>query len=355
MKRLAAVAVACVLLCVSASSWAQVQYQQLKSPIQSWSNYALSKDGTVMAANIGGEIFRWTSAGGFVDLGLGDTFNSSIGISGDGTTIVTGRPGRDGNSNPAMWQQATGWVDLGHPAEGCILDSSWGDAWSTNRDGSIVVGLSWYCPGAEGFEWTKQDGIVGLGHPAGASSRATAISADGSTIVGFYEDPVQGFRRPVRWISKSTDLFLGDDLAGEAIALSSDGSQIVGQAADSTGNGRAFYYSPRRGLVSLGVLSGNNTDQSVAFGVSDTGVVIGASIDVFDFSSEPFLWSPKTGLHRLQATLARNGAVIPKGVTLTNVLAISADGSTIVGLWLDAKFNQGPFLAHITGNAAQLK
>jgi uncharacterized membrane protein len=341
----------CVLLCFCASAGAQVRFQQLTSPIQSWSNYALSKNGKVMAANIGGEIFRWTSTGGFVDLGLGDTFNESIGISADGTTIVTGRTGPDGNSNPAMWQEETGWVDLGHPAEGCVIGGSWGDAWAVSGDGSVVVGLSWYCPGAEGFQWTKAGGIVGLGHPANASSRATTISADGSTIVGFYEDPVQGFRRPVRWISGTTDLFLGDGMAGEAIAVSSDGSQIAGQAADSTGNGRAFYYTATGGLVSLGVLSGNNTDQSVAVGVSDNGIVIGASINTFSWTSQPFVWSSKMGLHRLQATLVRDGAIIPSGVTLTNVLAISADGSTIVGLWLDASFNQGPWIARVHGKA----
>ena len=94
MKKLFTVMVWCVLLCVSASAWAQVTFRQLQSPIQTWSNYALSKDGKVMAANFGGEIFRWTSGGGFHDLGLGDTFNSSIGISADGETIVTGRTGR---------------------------------------------------------------------------------------------------------------------------------------------------------------------------------------------------------------------------------------------------------------------
>ena len=130
MKKLFTVMVWCVLLCVSASAWAQVTFRQLQSPIQTWSNYALSKDGKAMAANFGGEIFRWTSGGGFHDLGLGDTFNSSIGISADGETIVTGRTGADGNTNPAMWQRSTGWVDLGHPAEGCVLDGSWGSAWS---------------------------------------------------------------------------------------------------------------------------------------------------------------------------------------------------------------------------------
>jgi uncharacterized membrane protein len=354
VKRVLVVIGWCALFCFSSLAWAQVKFVQLTSPIQSWSNYALSSNGKVMGANIGGEIFRWTSSGGFVDLGLGDTFNSSIGISADGNTIVTGRTGADGNSNPAMWQQASGWVDLGHPAEGCVLDGSWGDAWGVNVDGSIVVGLAWYCPGAEGFQWTKQGGIVGLGHPTNASSRATTISADGSTIVGFYEDPVQGFRRPVRWVSGSTDLFLGD-IAGEAIAVTTDGAQIVGQAADSTGNGRAFYYTGTGGLVSLGVLSGNHTDQSVAVGVSDNGIVIGASINSFTFASQPFVWSTKMGLHRLQATLTGHGAVIPSGVTLTNVLAISADGTTIVGLWQDASFNQGPWIAYLHGRASLLK
>jgi uncharacterized membrane protein len=351
MKRRFVLGVVCALLSFSASIWAQVTFRQLQSPIQTWSNYSLSKNGNVMAANFGGEIFRWTANTGFVHLGHGDIFNSSIGISADGKTIVTGRPGPDGNSNPAMWQPGTGWVDLGHPAEGCVLDSSWGDAWSVNHDGSIIVGLAWYCPGAEGFQWTKEDGMVGLGYPIGASSRATNISADGKTIVGFYEDPIQGFRRPVRWISGSTELFLGRDLPGEAIAVSSNGSQIVGQAVDRTGNPRAFYYSNKSGLRSMGVLSGNTTDQSVAFGVADNGVTIGASIDIFTWESKPFIWMLGTGLHPLQSTLVRNGAVIPRGVTLTNVLAISADGSTIVGLWVDAKFHQGPWVAHIPTKA----
>ena len=352
MKRLLVVTVWCALLCFSASAWAQVKFQQLQSPIQTWSNYSLSKDGKTMAANVGGEIFRWTAADGFVDLGLGDTFSSSIGISADGNTIVAGMIGPDGYPNPAMWQQATGWVNLGHPAEGCVLDNSWGDAWGVSGDGSVVVGLAWYCPGAEGFQWTKDGGIVGLGHPTGASSRATTISADGSTIVGFYEDPIQGFRRPVRWIAGTTDMFLGDSLAGEAIAVSSDGSQIVGQAADSTGNGRGFYYSGAGGLVDLGVLSSNTSDQSVATSVSDNGIVIGASINPFNWTSQPFVWSSKMGLHRLQAILVRHGAVIPNNVTLTNVLAISADGTTLVGLWSDAKFNQGPWRVTLHGKAA---
>ena len=344
-----------LMLSLTVSTAAQVKFEMLTSPVgPTWANFALSKNGKTMAANYGGEIFRWTATAGFVDLGPGDPYNSSIGISADGKTIVTGRIGADGNSNPAIWQQATGWTDLGHPAEGCLMDGSWGDSWAVSGDGSRVVGLAWYCPGAEGFLWTQQDGIIGLGHPANASSRATSISADGSTIVGFYEDPTQGFRRPVRWIASSTDMFLGD-VPGEAIGVSSDGKQVVGQAPDSTGNGRAFYYSDATGMTPLGVLTGNSTDQSVAIGLSDSGVVIGASMNPFTWTSQPFLWSQKTGMKWLKASLVRNGAVIPSGVVLSNVLAISADGSTLVGLWYDTNFNMGPWLAHLHGKGSFVK
>ena len=147
----------CLLLAFTGFASAQVSFEIISNPIgPTWSNYSLSRDGKTMAANYGGELFRWTRAGGFVDLGTGDVFNSSIAISADGSTIVAGWPGPDGFTNPARWQQSTGWVNLGHPAEGCVLDGSWGSGWGVSSDGNTVVGLSWYCPGAEGFQWTAK-------------------------------------------------------------------------------------------------------------------------------------------------------------------------------------------------------
>ena len=73
----------------------------------------------------------------------------------------------------------------------------------------------------------------------------------------------------------------------------------------------------------------------MATGVSDNGIVIGASISTFSWASHPFIWSAKTGLQRLQPLLVKNGAVIPKGVTLTNVLALprTAQPSWVCG-WI---------------------
>jgi probable HAF family extracellular repeat protein len=190
--------------------------------------------------------------------------------------------------------------------------------------------------------------MVGLSHPKGASSRASAVSADGTTIVGFYEHPKQGIRRAVRW-TPTFDLFTGTTTPGEATAVSSNGSKIVGQAATAEGI-HAFYYTDAAGLISLGTVSGIPSDQSIANGVSDKGKVVGWSGDPFFGGSEAFIWNaanPASTMRSLRNTLKWAGAPIPNGVFLTNALAISADGSTIVGTWQDASFNQGTWIARL--------
>jgi len=332
----------------SPASAQSVTFKMLKTPDAPWFNYSLSANGKVMAANLGGEIYRWTAKTGFVDLGPSDPLNTSIGISGDGSTITTTIIGQDGNTNAGVWREATGWISLGHIKHGCVMDQNWGSGYSVNGDGSMIVGLAWYCPGAQGFVWTWEKGMLPLSHPAHAGSRATAVSNNSSTIVGFFEHPTQGFRRPVFWRNGKKSLFAGRNTPGEATAVSSDGSVIVGQAADASGYPRTFYYTDTNGLVSLGTISGNDTDQSIANGVSDQGIVIGWSGDPFWGGITPFFWdarTPSTPMVSLQDALTARGAKIPKNVILTNALTISADGSTIVGTWMDSNFNQGTWMA----------
>jgi uncharacterized membrane protein len=324
-------------------------FQMIDVPVQTWVNYAISADGSVVAANVGGEIFRWTADQGFVDLGAGYFLDSSIGISADGSTITATIVGEDGLSDPGRWRQSTGWLNLGHTAKGCSMDGNWGSGYGLNHDGSVVVGLAWYCPGAQGFRWTEGGRMVGLSHPKGASSRASAISADGSTIVGFFEHPKQGIRRAVRWNPSRFDLFTGTTTPGEATAVTSNGSQIVGQAWDGTGI-YAFYFSDTAGLISLGTVSGLPSDQSIANGISDKGKVVGWSGDPFFGGTEAFVWNaanPTGKMRSLRKTLIQAGAPIPAGIYLTNALTISADGSTVVGTWQDDNFNQGTWIARL--------
>jgi uncharacterized membrane protein len=337
-----------VLCALSVAAVAQsATFEKLPSPTgPTWSNFAVSRDGQTMAANYGGELYRWTAKGGFVDLGAGDWRSSSVGISNDGSTIISSRIDSEGNGVPSIWKEATGWTDLGHPANGCTMDNEWGSGYDISGNGSVAVGLAWYCPGAEGFQWTQKGGMKSLGHPVGASSRASAISADGKTVVGFFEDPKQGFRRPVRWIAGKSDLFAGRHTPGEATGISSDGSRIVGQAGNNKGV-YAFYYSQQSGLVSLGTISGNATDQSFANAVANNGLTVGWSGDMFGAGIKAFIWGPHFKMMSLRNYLKAHGAKIPANIFLTTALDISADGSTIVGTWQDAKFNQGGWIAHL--------
>jgi uncharacterized membrane protein len=340
----------CLFSSLSLSAMAQTAtFQIIADPIAgTWTNFALSGDGTVMAANYGGEIYRWTAATGFKDLGLGDFLDSSIGISRDGSTIISGHVGSDGYTSPALWS-AGGVIDLGHPANGSpILDNSWGSGYGVSANGLVAVGLAWNSSGAEGFAWTVQRGNVSLGHPAGNhSSRASAISADARTIVGFWEDPT-GPRRPVRWRNMNYDLFLGSSTLGEGTAVTSDGTKIAGQYVFPNGNGVAFLYSDKKGQLLLGTISHSPNDQSYANGISDNGRVVGWSGDPFGAGIEAFLWNSTFGMKSLASVLHKFGASIPAGTTLTTALSISADGSTIVGQYVDSQFHSGNWIAHIT-------
>jgi len=349
-KWLASAGVLCLFSCLCLSAKAQTAtFQIIADPVtDTWSNFALSGDGTVMAANYGGEIYRWTAAGGFQDLGPGDNYSSSIGISRNGSTIISGYIGSDGFSRPALWN-AHGMVDLGHPANGCTeVGNSWGSGYGLSATGKMAVGLAWTCQDAEGFAWSAAAGNVSLGHPAGHhSSRASAISANAKTIVGFWEDPT-GPRRPVRWVGGKHDLFLGTKTLGEASAVNSNGTQIVGQAYNASGNGVAFLYSDKKGLLSLGTIMPLPLDQSFATGISDNGLVVGWSGDQFGRGTDAFIWTSSVGTKKLEKVLREWGARIPSGTTLITADSISADGSAVVGQYMDTQFNFGNWIAHIT-------
>jgi uncharacterized membrane protein len=348
---LAATIALCLLVSVSAGAQSAT-FQTLPFPQgETWASFSISADGKTVAADFGGELFRWTEADGYTDLGPGDQFSTTIGISADGTTITGSRQGADGLMNPAIWKQSTGWVDLGHPFNGCSVDGSWGGGWGLNADGTELVGLAWTCPAVgEAFRWTEKRGMVSMGHPTHGNSRATTISANGQTIVGFWEYPRQGWRRAVRWTKGSTkpDLFTGALIAGEATAVSTDGKQIVGQSWDDV-SGYAFYFTDAAGVISLGTVSHNPSDQSFANGVSDNGVVVGWSGDQFGGGIKAFIWNSKyrrSHMQYLKEKLKLAGAVIPNSYVLSTALAISADGSTVVGSWYDTKsFDQGRFIA----------
>lgn len=151
----------------------------------------ISRDGSAIAgqSNIAGNAayhaFRWTEGGGMQDLGtLGGDYSYGEELSNDGSVVIGYARLTSGYYHAFRWTEAGGMQDLGVLADGRY---SWGE--DVSGDGAKVVGYAEVPYGEDytshAFLWTEQDGMVDLGTLGGRSSNATAISDDGSTIVGY--------------------------------------------------------------------------------------------------------------------------------------------------------------------------
>jgi probable HAF family extracellular repeat protein len=198
------------------------------------------------------DAFRWTAGTGMLALGndYPDMDKHATGISGDGSVVV-------GNMEPALggpgreafrWTAGGGIVPLGDLPGGYFLSVSSG----VSGDGSVVVGVGSTASGGEAFRWTADGGMVGLGFPPGShGTGASGVSADGSVIVG--NSAAASDLEPFRWtagngMQRLWDALLAqgvDPAAGgwssltEATAVSADGNTIVGYGTRN-GNPEAF-------------------------------------------------------------------------------------------------------------------
>jgi probable HAF family extracellular repeat protein len=116
----------------------------------------------------------------------------------------------------------------------------------------------------------------------------------------------------------------------EAKAVSADGGTVVGISTTASGDQHAFRW--RDGVMTdLGAL-GNN-DSSMRLAVSaDGSVVVGTGVD-----SRAFRWTAATGTQAVADWLRTNGVVVPANVTLTGAVAVSADGNVVVSNGTDGK------------------
>jgi probable HAF family extracellular repeat protein len=125
-----------------------------------------------------------------------------------------------------------------------------------------VVGYS-HANGSQrrAFRWSLTDGMIDLGTLPGDNTGTTAlaVSADGSVIVGRSAD------HAFRWTSTTGIVDLGT-LPGlvrsDATGISADGSVVVGSSY-ATSTGRAFRWTLGGGMVDLGTLPG---DYSYSYG-----------------------------------------------------------------------------------------
>lgn len=248
------------------------------------------------------------------------------GISSDGNTIVGRGSIHVENSVSPL---ALKWDASGTPTSLGYLEGSqtpYSMAYAVSADGSVIAGQSYSSSSIitrEAFKWTEADGMTGLGTLGGYQSKALAVSADGTSIVGWSVNTA-GRTEAFIWTEENGMVGLGDLPGGstksEATDVSGDGSIVVGYSRGETYSYEAFIWTDIAGMTGLGTLGGN---RSYANGISEDGTTVVGKARNLEGDYEAFIWTEESGMIGLGDLVAENIS--------SSAIAVSADGSVVLG------------------------
>lgn len=309
---------------------------------------SLSADGTKIIGTSGGlqRATRWTISGGLVtavdalDLLPGGLISLGQAVSSNGQFAA-------GSASPGPTMHATRWNGTTATDLGTLVGPS-GDSYGNamSSDGSVIVGSSDTSLGSgEAFRWSGGT-MVGLGFLNGGSdSGASGVSADGLYVVGASDYSVgvgeegQSFTEAFVWNGgvMSGLGFISGGSRSSATAITPDGTTIVGTASDvNFDNYMVRWVSDGQGgytLQSLGALGSNGGTNDIS---DDGSVIVGYSVvgNTYPNDLRAMYWSQESGLQLLQTILTNQGLDLT-GWTLYEATDVSADGTKIVGYGLN--------------------
>lgn len=296
----------------------------------------LSSDGTTVvgACSAGAascQAWRWTQLEGLQALGVlpGSASSAALDVSPDGSWIVG-----ESDGEAFRWSAGTGLEALLPTLAGELLELS------VDADGDTLVGTRFDYGSFTGsiFRWTPVTGAVVV-RPTTATDVASFsdLSDDGVTATGYsgVPDDTDGFT----WTESGG--FAAIPALGEVYcqcgtapqALSPDATVLVGDSG-----GQAFRFTPSAGSEGLGflaepVFAGSS---SRALAVSADGSVVVGRDDSSGHPATAFVWTPTTGMIPLRDALESLGlGAALAGWQLTSAVGVSADGRTVAGNGID--------------------
>ena len=181
------------------------------------------------------------------------------------------------------------------------------------------------------FLWTASAGMQNLGGMGGTGggSYATAINSAGAVVGGAAPAGTSPYPHAFLWTAAGGMQDLGTFGGDSSYAYSINTSgEVVGEANTSL-NGHAFLWvkggtggpagNPQ--MQDLGTLGGA---YSAAYGINDSGGVVGVSMDANNSAQHAFIWTSSSGMQDLNA-------LIPSGTgwTLTAANGINANGDIV--------------------------
>ncbi|MCX6275267.1 MAG: T9SS type A sorting domain-containing protein [Bacteroidetes bacterium] len=245
------------------------------------------------------------------------------------------------------------WTTLG--SLGFMIDSTLSGGFGISGDGNTIVGLSWadttggYAY-AHGVAWNPAEGIMDLGSLHDSiqrSTRANAVSYDGSIVVGWQDyngpwksavwkkNPAGGYY-PNEYLLIDTTGSATDEYnqLGECSCISVDGIWIGGYG-DYANNGQPWIWSRPTGVVNLGTLP--NAGQGFVSGINTDGTMAVGWFDgqLWGDPQIPFIWTSASGIQNLNDYI-HNVLGLSTGPVIVNAAGcLSSNGQYIAGYGID--------------------
>ena len=220
--------------------------------------FGVSQDGSVIvganySSSYGTQPVRWTNGD---DMAILTNYLVSgmyaRAVSANGSVIVGG-----GHEDPPLhaafrWTSSQGLIGLGS-LNGSNFDTN---ARAISADGAVVAGDSSAYGYQKAFRWTQNDGMAALGDLPGEflASEANGVSANGSIIIGRAQSSIESV--PFIWDSNNGMRVLQEVLQEllsptdrcdldewrliNATAISADGQTVVGYGVNPSGNSEAW-------------------------------------------------------------------------------------------------------------------
>ena len=316
---------------------------------------AVSGDGSSVTGTVYGspdgiyaQAFRWTAAEGMQGLGYlpnfpaGNNVSSGVDISADGLTVA-------GLSSSLIGYQAYQWTGSGGITGLGNLNPTYRQSVGRgiSGDGAVIVGDSLVDSGThDAFRWTLAGGMQDLGEGS-----AKAANYDGSVIAGNYTNSF-GESEAFRWTAGQGIVGLGRNQSNLSVALgvSGDGSVIVGYGSSGSSPRQAFRWTESTGMAWLEPLPPaipGEASGAVAHDVCGNGSIMVGLVERWPLNERAAIWTSPDNPQLLSDYLVSGGATGLSGWTLNAAVGISADCTTVVGYGLNPQGHSEAFVANI--------
>ncbi len=290
-------------------------------------------------------------------------------FSADGNYLCGTSVGTNGPEMSKFDRSTSQWTPLG--SLGFSVDGNVSGGYAISGDGNTVAGLSW-ADTTGGYAYAHAvassvvEGLMDLGSLYDSiqkSTRANAVSYDGSVVVGWQDfngpwksavwikNPSGGYF-PNEYILLDTTLSPYDEYnqLGECSAVSAKGDWIGGYG-DYANNNEPWIWSQDSGVINLGTLP--NVGNGYVSGMSaDASVVVGwFDGQLFGDPQTPFIWTHTSGLQELNGYINNVLGYPTNTHQVYTVDCISPDGQFVAGYGVDnATFNYFVYRVNLTGS-----